>query len=105
MDLIMLNILEFNVILGMDWLATYHATLNFHMKMVKFDLLGEPTFIAQGDRSLVPYNIFSMLSMWKMLKKGCKGFLTLVIDVKAKRARLKGKLVVNEFIDFFLVIA
>ena len=37
--------LEFNVILGIDWLVAYHATLYCHVKLVKFNLLDEPSFI------------------------------------------------------------
>ena len=48
-NLVILDLLEFDLILGMDWLATYHATIYFHLKMVKFNLLGEPTFMVQGD--------------------------------------------------------
>ena len=58
-NLIVLDMLEFDVILGMDWLAAYHATLDCHLKMVKFDSLGEPSFIMQGDQSLTPYNLIS----------------------------------------------
>ena len=44
-NLIMLDMLEFNVILGMDWLAAYHATLDCHLKMVKFNPPSEASFI------------------------------------------------------------
>ena len=44
-DLIVLDMLEFYVILSMDQLTTYHATLANHMKMVKFDPQGEPSCI------------------------------------------------------------
>ena len=43
-DLIMLDMLEFNVILGIHLLANYHDTLDCHLKMIKFNLLGELTF-------------------------------------------------------------
>ena len=30
MDLIVLDLIDFDVILGMDWLASYHATIDCH---------------------------------------------------------------------------
>lgn len=33
-DLILLDMKDFDVILGMDWLASYHATVNCYMKEV-----------------------------------------------------------------------
>ena len=101
-NLIVLDMLEFDVILGKDWLAAYHATLDCHMKMVKFDPLGEPYFIVQGDRSLAAYNLISTLTAQKMLKKGCQGFLALVRDVEATKAKLEDTPVVNKFINAFL---
>ena len=101
-NLIVLDMLEFDVILGMDWLAAYHATLDCHLKMVKFDPLGEPSFIVQGDRSLTLYNLILALSARKMLKKGCQGFLAFVKDVEANEGRVENTPIVNEFIDVFL---
>lgn len=38
-DLTILDMINFDVILGMDWLASYHATLDCHHKVLKFDIL------------------------------------------------------------------
>ena len=35
-DLIALSMVDFDVILGMDWLAFFHVTLDCHNKVVKF---------------------------------------------------------------------
>ena len=50
-DLIDLDMVDFDVILGMDLLASCHSTLDFHNKVVKFDMLGELTIMLQGDQS------------------------------------------------------
>ena len=50
-DLIELDMVDFDVILGMDLLASCHSTLDFHNKVVKFDMLGELTIVLQGDQS------------------------------------------------------
>ena len=100
-NLIVLDLLEFDVILGMDWLAAYHATLDCHLKMVKFDPPGEPSFLVQGDRSVAPYNLISALGARKLLRKGCQGFLAIVRDVEAQEVSLEDVPVVNEFPDVF----
>lgn len=45
-DLMLLNMADFDVILGMDWLASCHATLDCHNKSVKFSISGESTFVS-----------------------------------------------------------
>ena len=42
-DLISLAIKGYDVILGMDWLAHYHARVDYHMKVVEFCIPGEAT--------------------------------------------------------------
>ena len=39
-DLIVLELLELDVILGMDWLAMYHATIDCHDNTIKFKPMG-----------------------------------------------------------------
>ena len=50
-DLIELDMVDFDVILGMDWLADCHATLDCHNKVVKLDMPEEPTVVFQGDQN------------------------------------------------------
>ena len=40
--LIVLKPLQLDVILRMDWLATYHATIDYYAKTIKFSLMREP---------------------------------------------------------------
>ena len=49
--LIELDMVDFDVILGMDWLADCHATLDCHNKVVKLDMPEEPTVVFQGDQN------------------------------------------------------
>lgn len=39
-SLVLLDIQNFDIILGMDWLATHHATLDCFQKEVRFNFLG-----------------------------------------------------------------
>ena len=37
--------LKFDIILGVDWLAAYHAIINYYEKTIKFRLIREFPFI------------------------------------------------------------
>ena len=43
-DLVLLNLQDFDVILGMDWLASYHAPVDCFGKRVTFSIPGQPDF-------------------------------------------------------------
>lgn len=49
-DLIELDIVKFDVILGIDWLGFYRTIVDYHNKMVKFDMPKELTFGFHGDQ-------------------------------------------------------
>lgn len=44
-DLMLLDMTDFDVFLGMDWSASCHATLDCHNTAIKFNVPGEPTFV------------------------------------------------------------
>ena len=44
-DLVVLGLLDFDVILGMDWLASYHANVHCFEKEVVFRPPGESEFL------------------------------------------------------------
>ena len=48
-DLIELNIIEFDIIMGMDWLAAYYANVDCRGKIVRFQFPGEPIIEWKGS--------------------------------------------------------
>ncbi|GAB2282775.1 hypothetical protein Dimus_039562 [Dionaea muscipula] len=100
-DLIALDLHDFDVILGMDWLANHHARLDCREKRVYFSRPGEPGFVFEGERQLRPACLISALQASKMLKKGCEGFIAYLVETTSDETRLKDIPVVNEFADFF----
>ena len=48
--LILMDMYEYDVILGMDWLVAYHASVDCFRKEVMFQPLGEPEFQFKGSR-------------------------------------------------------
>lgn len=43
-DLLVLELKDFDLILAMDWLATYHASIDYFEKVLKFQILGQLEF-------------------------------------------------------------
>lgn len=69
----MLDMEDFDIILGMDWLASCHATLDCHDKVVKFNFPSDPSFLFEGNQSEAPHNLISALGARILLRMGCQG--------------------------------
>ena len=82
-NLMLLEMMDFDIILGMDWLASRHATLDCYSKVVKFDVLDGPSFVFWGDSCLTPASLISSISAMHLMNKGNEGYLVVVWDVKA----------------------
>jgi len=100
-DLMVLEMIDLDVILGMDWLAAYHATLDCRFKVVKFEIPGEIPLEVQGIRLEAPNNLISVLGARRLLRKGCQGFLAMVRDVEKPLISVDEVPVVREFLDVF----
>ena len=101
-DLVLLDIMDFDVILGIDWLSLYYATLDCHSKVVIFKISGEEEFKFLGDRSFAPHNLISAIMSIKILKKGRQGYLALVRDTATEQKSISSVLIAFEFLDVFL---
>ena len=101
-DLVLLDVIGFDVILGMDWLAQYYATVDCRTKEVIFRIPDENEFRFRGHKSLMPQNLISAITARKMLKRGCQGYLAMVRDVQADIGSVDRVPIVCEFQDFLM---
>nr|CAD1837602.1 unnamed protein product [Ananas comosus var. bracteatus] len=92
---------DFDVILGMDWLLSHFATLNCREKRVEFNIPGEANFAFLGNGAYTPPPIISSLQATRLLRSGCAGFVALVKDLNLITPRLEDIPVVNKFSDVF----
>ena len=53
-DLVLLDVIEFDVILGMDWLARHYASLDCREKVVIFRIPNDDEFRFRGDKASMP---------------------------------------------------
>ncbi|XP_070008554.1 uncharacterized protein [Nicotiana sylvestris] len=52
-DLIVLDMIDFDMLMEMDWLSSFYAIVDFHAKIVKFEIPNEPSFILRGSQETV----------------------------------------------------
>ncbi|KAL5570452.1 hypothetical protein UlMin_027027 [Ulmus minor] len=79
-NLIVLDMRDFDVILGMDWLSKYNATIDCQKRRVIFEPIGEEKFKFVGKPKKSGTPMISALKAKKMLSNGCVGYLAHVVD-------------------------
>ena len=100
-DLVELNMIDFDVILGMDWLSYNHANVDCYNKVVKFEIPGKPTFIYRGNQNLSSCNLISAIAAQRLLRKGCCSYLAVIRDVTSTPIKLEDVPIVCEYPDVF----
>ena len=96
-----LILLNFSVILRMDWLSQHFATVDCRRKEVIFRIPNEEEFKFVGDKSSTPQNLISAITARKMLRKGYQGYLALVRDTTTEKTSISDVPVACEFSDVF----
>ena len=79
-DLVTLDMRDFDVVLGMDWLSRYRATLDCYKKEVKFHRQGKLEVKFRGMHRELSSNMISAMAAQRMLCKGCQGYLAYVVE-------------------------
>ena len=100
-DLIFLYLLDFDVILGMDWLSPRHAVLDCYAKTVNLGVPGIPPVLWQGSYSRSPTGIISFMRARRLVTSGCLAYLAYVRDVSAEPHSVDSVPIVREFSDVF----
>ncbi|GJU24383.1 putative reverse transcriptase domain-containing protein, partial [Tanacetum coccineum] len=107
-DLMPVELGSFDVIIGMDWLASNHAMIVCDVKIVRIPF-GDEILIVQGDRSdkgkKSRLSIISCMKTQKYMEKGCQVFLAQVTKketkVKSKEKRQEDVPIVRRFPEVF----
>ena len=101
-DLILMDMYVYDIILGMDWLVTYHASVDCFGKEVVFRTPGEPKFRFKGSRIHTLPRVILALQVKHLLRKKIQGYLAHVLETRKEVLKLDDILVVREFPDVFL---
>ena len=100
-NLIPLEMLDFDVILSMDWLSNHRASMNYFIKKIRFEKPKYPEFEFAGDRRVLPTCVISALEAKRLLLKRCESYLAHVVDTSMTEVKLENVPIVCEFPDFF----
>ncbi|KAL0554337.1 hypothetical protein IC582_008256 [Cucumis melo] len=99
--LLVLDMLDFDVILGMDWLAANHASIDCSRKEVAFNppSMASFKFKEEGSRSLP--KVISAMRARKLLSQGTWSILASVVDTREVDVSLSSEPVVRDYLDVF----
>ncbi|KAH0725447.1 hypothetical protein KY284_001312 [Solanum tuberosum] len=100
-DLVELEMVDFDIILGMDWLHSCYTSVDCRIRIARFQFPDEPIFEWKGS-SLAPMGRFiSYLKAIKMISKVYLYHLVRVKDLSSETPTLESIPVVNEFPEVF----
>ena len=99
--LLLLDMVDFNIILGMDWLSPYHAIFDCHAKTVTLALPGLPRLEWRGTPGHSTRSVISYMKARRMVEKGCLAYLAYVRDSSAEVPSIDSVPVVHEFPKVF----
>ncbi|KAA0046085.1 pol protein [Cucumis melo var. makuwa] len=99
--LIVLDMLDFDVILGMDWLAANHASIYCSRKEVTFNPPSMASFKFKGGGSKSLPQVISAIRASKLLSQGTWGILASVVDTREVDVSLSSEPVVRDYPDVF----
>ena len=100
-DLLPIDMKDFDLILGMDWLSSHRATIDCHLRRVIFGDLNQPDYVYHASPIPPSIKIISALKARTLLSHGCSGFLASVEDISADVPSINDIPVVREFSDVF----
>ncbi|GJT10804.1 putative nucleotidyltransferase, ribonuclease H [Tanacetum coccineum] len=92
---------DFDVILGMDWLASHRATIDCYARTVIFGNVRQPEFVYHGSSPLKSVKLISAMKARTLISHGCQGFLASVMDTSLESPNIENLSVVREFADVF----
>ena len=101
-NLVDIGIVDFNVILGMDWLHSYYASANCRIRVVHFKFPNEPILEWKGSSLATVGRFISYLKARKMIYKGYLYHLVWFKDSISETPTLELVPTVREFPQVFL---
>jgi len=100
-DLVQLNIQSWDVILRMDWLTKHKVTINCEGKLITFSAPDGERVTFKGSDHQVTVPTVSAMQAFKILRKGCRGYLCAIEDTEQRDPDLNKILVAREYPQVF----
>ncbi|XP_070004699.1 uncharacterized protein [Nicotiana sylvestris] len=100
-DLIELGMVDFDVIMGMDWLYSCFVKLDCRTRVMRLEFPNESVIEWKGNGVVPKGRFISYLKASKMIMKGCIYHLVWVADTTSEVSAPESVLVVNKFLEVF----
>ncbi|XP_070039562.1 uncharacterized protein [Nicotiana tomentosiformis] len=100
-DRLLLDKVDFDVILGIDWLSPYHAILDCHAKTVTLALPRLPLLERRGTPGHSTNRVISYVKARHMVEKECLVYLAYIHDSSAEVPFMDSVPVIHEFPEVF----
>ncbi|KAL4026341.1 hypothetical protein IC575_014770 [Cucumis melo] len=100
--LLVLDMRDFNVILGMNWLSANHASIDCSCKEVVFNPPSAASFKFKGAETVVLPKVISAIKVNKLLNQSTWSILASVIDTREPEVFLPSEPVVREYPDVLI---
>ncbi|XP_070032768.1 uncharacterized protein [Nicotiana tomentosiformis] len=100
-DILLPDMVDFDVILGMDWPSPYHAILDCHAKTMTLAMPELPRLKWKGNLGHSMSKVIFHVKARRMVKKGCLAYLAYIRDPSTKVPSMDSVPVVREFPDVF----
>ena len=98
-NLIPFKLGEFDIILGMDWLADHDAQIECKNKKVRLKSKDNKEVVFRGRKQEKKF--LTMIQAKRLLRQGCEAYLAHVVDINKKPPKIEEIPIVNEFLDVF----
>ncbi|XP_028125314.1 uncharacterized protein LOC114322232 [Camellia sinensis] len=100
-NLLPLDMTSFDIIMGMDWLSEYGATIDCLTKQISFHPPRQSECTFQGHGVASPPYLISVAKACKLIQKWCQGYLCSVLERQVTNGSTDMIPVVCEFPDVF----
>ncbi|WMV45799.1 hypothetical protein MTR67_039184 [Solanum verrucosum] len=100
-DLVILDMIDFDIILGMTWLSPYYVVLNCNTKSGTLEISGREKLEWEGVYKPKQAKIISSIWASKLVEQGCLAYLAQVRDVEIEAPFIGSIPVVSEFSEVF----
>ncbi|XP_071713176.1 uncharacterized protein [Rutidosis leptorrhynchoides] len=93
---------EFDIVVGMDWLSENQAKIICDRKMIRIKAPNHENICIYGDKRDKELNLISMMKTRKYLTKGYEAYIAYVIDIKKENLNeIEDVAIVSEYPDVF----
>ncbi|XP_048131508.1 uncharacterized protein LOC125314092 [Rhodamnia argentea] len=100
-DPIVLEMYDFDVIVGMDWPTKQRAMMDCYHKAIQFNPLNGISFEFVGSRGDTSTLSISSLEATRALESGRQGYLATVVNIYVEEPRMEDIAIMCEFPDVF----